>query len=185
MKILFQSLKITIALSVFLFVGYVLVLWGFGSIVEPNHGEAEVSTQKGKIVGATHVGQGFQKTTYFWSRPSAVAYHGDGSGGSNKGATNPHYLTEVKKRINAFLLAHPYLKRAQVPSEMVTASGSGLDPHLSPEAVAVQVKRVAMARGISEQTVAKIVAANTERPLLGKTVINVLQLNLALDEIKN
>ena len=85
-------------------------------------------------VGAANVGQQFTDTRYFWGRPSAVDYNGGGSGGSNKAATNPEYLAEVERRVQDFLAAHPYLTREEVPSEMVTASGSGLDPDISPRA---------------------------------------------------
>lgn len=182
MKTLFQSLKITIAFCVILFVGYVLVLWGFGAIIKPNHGEAEVLTLNGRVVGASNVGQQFSDSTHFWGRPSAVDYNGGGSGGSNKGPSNPEYLAAVSDRIDAFLVSHPYLSREQVPAEMVTASGSGLDPHISPEAAVVQIERVASARSMSIDAVKSIVASNTERPMIGKPFVNVLKLNIALDE---
>lgn len=182
MKTLFQSLKITIVFCLIFFTGYVLVLWGFAAVVKPNHGEAEVLTLNGKVVGAANVGQSFTDSTYFWGRPSAVDYNGGGSGASNKGVTNPDYLAEVASRIDAFLAAHPYLSRSEVPSEMVTASASGLDPHISPEAAAVQVERVAVSRGMTKEEVAGIVAKNTQIPLAGKAYVNVLQLNITLDE---
>lgn len=185
MKTLFQSLKITIAFCLILFIGYVLVLWGFSAIVKPNHGNAEVLTLNGEVVGAANVGQQFTDSTYFWGRPSAVDYNGGGSGASNKGFTNPDYLADVATRIDAFLLAHPYLDRSQVPAEMVTASGSGLDPHISPEAAAVQIQRVALARGMNVSDVTKIVELNTEKPLVGEPIINVLKLNISLDETKS
>lgn len=172
MKTLFQSLKITVAFCVIFFVGYVLVLWGFGAAVMPNHGQAQ----------AAQVGQSFSDSTYFWGRPSAVDYDGGGSGASNKGVTNPDYLAEVSERITLFLAAHPYLERSQVPSELVTASGSGLDPHISPEAAAVQIQRVAQARSMTTEQVTQIVAQHTEDPWVGKATINLLLLNTALDE---
>lgn len=185
MKTLFQSLKITLAFCALFFAGYVLVLWGVGAVVASNHGEAEVITYDGRVVGAVHVGQTFSDSAHFWGRPSAVEYNGGGSGGSNKGPANPEYLAEVQARIDAFLAAHPYLKPGEVPSEMVTASGSGLDPHISPEAAAVQIKRVAAVSGISEEKVTELVAAHTEDPLFGKKLINVLQLNIAIEEFRN
>lgn len=182
MKTLISSIKITVAFCIILFVGYVMLLWGAGKIISPNYGEAELLTLNGKTVGASNVGQQFTDIKYFWSRPSAVDYNGAGSGGSNKGATNPEYLKEVSARIDTFLIYHPYLSRNGVPSEMVTASASGLDPHISPEAAIVQVKRVAGARGISPKTVIDIMNNNTEHSLCGKEYINVLKLNIALDE---
>ena len=115
---------------------------------------------------------------------SAVDYNGGGSGGSNKATTNPEYLAEIEARIDTFLAAHPYLTRKDVPSEIVTASGSGLDPDISPAAAYVQVKRVADARGLSEETVRTIVEEQVQQPwlgLFGTQKVNVLKLNLALD----
>ena len=104
---------------------------------------------------------------------------------SNKGPTNPEYLEDVEVRIDTFLVHHPYLKRNEVPAEMVTASGSGLDPHITPQSAEVQIKRVAKARGMQEDKVRKIVEENTEAPLLGlfgTAKVNVLKLNVALDQ---
>lgn len=128
MKNLWISIKITLAMCVVLFVGYVLVLRLVAWVASPNDGEAPVVTYNGKVVGAANVGQVFTDSVYFWGRPSNVDYNGGGSGGSNKGTNNPEYLAQVEERIDAFLAAHPYLSREEVPAEMVTASGSGLDP---------------------------------------------------------
>lgn len=182
MKNFLISLKITIAFCVVLFVGYVMVLWGVASFTQPNAGRAEVVTLNNKVVGASNVGQVFTKTHYFWSRPSNVDYDGSGSGGSNKGNTNPDYLVEVSTRIDSFLVAHPYLNRSEVPSEMVTASGSGLDPHLSVASAMVQAQRVAEARGTNVTDIIKIIETVQEKPLIGPAFINVLKLNVSLDE---
>ena len=132
MKNLWISLKITLAMCIVLGVGYVLVLRGISAVAGPNGGEADVVTLDGQVVGAANVGQRFTDVRYFWSRPSAVDYNGGGSGGSNKATTNPEHLAGVEQRVQDFLAAHPYLSRAEVPAEMVTASGSGLDPDISP-----------------------------------------------------
>lgn len=182
MKNLWISIKVTLAFCVLLFTGYVLVLWGVAAIAKPNHGEAELVTLNGTVVGASNVGQQFTDSTHFWSRPSAVDYDGGGSGGSNKGVTNAEYLAEVEARIEAFLVAHPYLDRAQVPSEMVTASGSGLDPHISPASARVQVQRVATARGIAPQELEQLITQVQQSALIGTSFVNVLKLNVALDE---
>ncbi|MEG1864334.1 MAG: potassium-transporting ATPase subunit C [Alistipes sp.] len=182
MKNLLISLKLTLSFCVLLFGGYVLLLWGIAAIATPNHGQAEHLTLKGRVVGAANVGQRFTAATYFWSRPSAVAYNGSGSGGSNKGVSNGDYLTQVTLRIDTFLAAHPYLDRSQLPSEMVTASGSGLDPHISVAAAMAQAKRVAQARAVDVVLVEQLIAALTETPLVGLPVLNVLKLNIALDE---
>ena len=132
MKNLWISLKITLAMCLLLGVGYVLVLRGISAVAGPNGGEADVVTFNGKVVGAANVGQQFTDVRYFWGRPSAVDYNGGGSGGSNKATTNPEYLADVEQRVQDFLAAHPYLSRTEIPAEMVTASGSGLDPDISP-----------------------------------------------------
>lgn len=180
-----KSLKITLAFCAFLSVFYILVLWGFAKAAGPNGGNAEVVKLDGQVVGAANVGQQFTQEIYFWGRPSAVDYNGAGSGGSNKATTNPEYLAEVEARVDTFLVKHPYLTREQIPSEIVTASASGLDPHISPAAASVQVKRVAAARGISPEALQALVDECTEAPLLGlfgTPKVNVLKLNVALDE---
>ena len=150
MKNLWISVKITLAMCLLLGVGYVLVLRGVSALAGPNGGQAETLTLDGRVVGAANVGQQFTGGRYFWGRPSSVDYNGGGSGGSNKATTNPEYLADVEQRVQDFLAAHPYLSRGEVPSEMVTASGSGLDPDISPRGAQVQVRRVAAARGLDE-----------------------------------
>lgn len=184
MKNLWISIKITLAMCVLLTVGYVLILRFTAWVASPNDGEAELVEVNGEVVGAANVGQAFTEDRYFWGRPSAVDYNGGGSGGSNKATTNPEYLAEVEERIDAFLEAHPYLTREEVPSEMVTASGSGLDPDISPRGAEVQIRRVAEARGVSEEAVRRVVDSVTEGPwlgLFGTPKVNVLKLNVALD----
>lgn len=188
MKTLLKSIKITLVLCVFFSVSYIFVLWLFAQIATSNKGNAEVMTLNGKVVGAVNIGQNFTKDIYFWGRPSCAGDGNDAtsSSGSNKGPTNPEYLAEVESRIDTFLLHHPYLSRKDVPAEMVTASGSGLDPDITPQSAYVQVKRVAQARGMDVEEVRKIVDNTVEKPLLGifgTERINVLKLNIALEEI--
>lgn len=188
MKNLWISIKITLLMCVLLGVGYVLVLRIAAAVVSPGKGQAETVTLDGRTVGAANVGQQFSDSTYFWGRPSAVDYNGAGSGGSNKATTDSAYLAVIAERVDAFLAAHPYLSREQVPAEMVTASGSGLDPDISPAGAAVQVERVARARGMSQVAVQHIVDSITESPwlgLFGTTKVNVLKLNIALDSYEN
>lgn len=185
MKTLLKSLKITLAFCVFFSVFYILILWMFAQVAGPNKGNAEVAVLDGKVVGAANVGQQFTQDIYFWGRPSCAGdgYDAANSSGSNKGPTNPEYLEEVKARIDTFLVHHPYLDRAEVPAEMVTASSSGLDPHITPQCAYVQVKRVAQARGLNEEQVKAIVDKSIEKPLLGfmgTEKVNVLKLNIAL-----
>ncbi len=181
MKTILISIKITVAFCIILFGGYVMVLWGFARLVTPNEGQAEVLTLDGKVVGATNVGQEFSDMKYFWGRPSAVDYNGGGSGGSNKAVSNPEYLKEVGVRIEQFLESHPYLERKDLPSELVTASASGLDPHISPLAAEVQIQRIADARQMKVEYIAEIIVNTTHKPLVGQPYINVLELNIALD----
>ena len=184
---LFKSFKLTVAFCILFSVCYIFILWIFAQVVGPNKGNADVVELNGKIVGAANVGQTFTQDIYFWGRPSCAGdgYDASSSGGSNKGPSNEEYLAEVESRIDTFLVHHPYLKRGEVPAEMVTASGSGLDPDISPKAAYVQVQRVATARGLSPEKVMALVNANTEGPLLGlfgPEKVNVLKLNVALEK---
>jgi len=181
-----KSIKITLVFCV-VFSVFAIILWSFAHTFTPNKGQVEVVRLNGKVVGADNVGQLFKKDIYFWGRPSAANYQADASSGSNKGPTNAAYLKDVSARIDTFLLNHPYLKRSEVPAEMVTASGSGLDPDITPESAFVQVKRVAKARGISDEAVKTLVDKQIEKPLLGlfgPAKVNVLKLNVALDQSK-
>lgn len=187
MKNLMKSLKITLAFCVFLSLFYVLILWIFAQVAGPNSGNADVVTVDGKVVGAANVGQLFTQDIYFWGRPSHAGdgYDATSSSGSNKGPTNEEHLAVIAARIDTFLVHHPYLSRSEVPAEIVTASASGLDPHITPACAYVQVKRVALARGMSEEVVKTIVEKAVEAPLLGlfgTEKVNVLKLNVALDE---
>lgn len=184
---LFKSFKLTIAFSLLFSICYIFVLWIFAQVAGPNKGNAEVLELNGKVVGAANVGQNFTEDIYFWGRPSCAGdgYDASSSAGSNKGPSNEEYLSEVKARIDTFLVHHPYLTREEVPAEMVTASASGLDPDISPKAAYAQVQRVAQARGLSLESVMALVNANTEGPLLGlfgPEKVNVLKLNIALEK---
>lgn len=187
MKTLWKSVKITLAFCVFFSIFYILVLWIFAQFAGPNKGNAEVAILNGKVVGAANVGQMFTQDIYFWGRPSSAGdgYDATSSSGSNKGPTNEEYLADVEARIDTFLVHHPYLNRKDVPAEMVTASASGLDPHITPACAYVQVKRVADARGMNEAAVKAIVDQAVEKPWLGffgTEKVNVLKLNIAMDE---
>lgn len=180
------SIKITATLLVLLCVVYPLTIVGIGKLT-PGGGDGVTVTYNGKVVGYANVGQKFTQDKYFWSRPSAVDYNAAGSGGSNKAPSNPDYLKDVSKRIDTFLKHNPTVTRAQIPAELVTASGSGLDPDLSPAGAQIQVARIARARGIPAGKINKLIAENTEKPLLGlfgPAKVNVLKLNVALDGLK-
>ena len=184
---LLPAIKLTLVCIVF-FVGiYTLVLWGLATVIAPNHGQGETLQVNGKVVGYALVGQNFTAAKYFNGRPSAVGYNAAGSGGSNKGSSNPDYLKQVQLAIDTFLMTNPTVKKDEVPVELVTASGSGLDPDISPKAAMVQVSRIAKARGISEDALRSLVEKHIKKPLLGlfgPSHINVLMLNLELDQLK-
>ena len=189
MKNFIKSFRLTLVFCVFFSVCYILVLWIFAQFAGPNSGNAEVVELNGKVVGAANVGQSFTEDIYFWGRPSCAGdgYDATSSAGSNKGPTNAEYLAEVEARIDTFLKHHPYLSRKEVPAEMVTASGSGLDPDITPACAYVQVQRVAKARGMSEETVKAIVDKAVEKPFMGifgTEKVNVLKLNAALEKAK-
>jgi K+-transporting ATPase ATPase C chain len=132
MKNIFSILKFTLFIVVLFAIIYPMAIFGIAQLA-PNKGKGETITVNGKVVGYQKIGQKFDKSNYFWGRPSAVDYNAAGSAGSNKGPSNAEYLALVQKRIDTFLMVHPYLKKGEIPSDMVTASGSGLDPNISPE----------------------------------------------------
>ena len=179
------AVRLTLFCAVFFSGIYTLSIYGIAQLA-PNQGKGEIVTVNGKN-HHINVAQKFVENKYFWSRPSAVDYNAAGSGGSNKGTNNPEYLAEVQARIDAFLLKNPSIKRSEVPSDMVTASGSGLDPNISVQGAKVQANRIAKARNISDDKVLNLIKEKTVAPLLGclgTEKINVLQLNIALDELK-
>jgi K+-transporting ATPase ATPase C chain len=184
---LFPAIKLTLLCILFFVVIYSLIIWGAAYLTAPNHGKGEVIMKDGKIVGFAVIGQTFTEDNYFYSRPSAVNYNAAGSAGSNKGPSNPDYLQQVLARMDTFLIHNPGIKKSEIPVELITASGSGLDPDLSPEAAWVQIPRIAKLRGIPEEKLKALVHTQTEKPLLGlfgPPKINVLKLNLALDALK-
>ncbi|MFH6971945.1 K(+)-transporting ATPase subunit C [Flavobacterium petrolei] len=184
MKNIFSILKFTLFMVVLLAVIYPMAIFGIAQLA-PNKGKGETITVNGKVVGYQKIGQKFDKSNYFWGRPSAVDYNAAGSGGSNKGPSNSDYLALVQKRIDTFLIVHPYLKKSEIPADMVTASGSGLDPNISPQAALIQVKRVAKERNVSEEKIKALVQAKINTPaVIGTANVNVLELNVALDELK-
>lgn len=182
---LLPAVKLTLICLVFFSGVYTFALIGIAKLT-PNGGNAETVEHDGHVY-YTNLAQSFTQDNYFWSRPSAAGYNAAGSGASNKGPTNPEYLATVQARIDTFLVHNPGVAKADIPSELVTASGSGLDPHLSVKGAQVQAQRVATARGMEPSSVLKLIDDNTEGPLLGlfgPSKVNVLKLNLALDADK-
>ncbi len=163
---------------------YPLFIVGIAKLVAPGNGKGETIEVGGRIVGFKVIGQSFTEDKYFNSRPSAVNYNPAATGGSNKGPGNPDYLKTVEERMGDFLRKNPGIKKEEVPVDIITASGGGLDPHISVPAAAIQVKRIARVRGLNEEVVNNLVREYTEGPLagmMGVSQVNVLKINLALD----
>jgi len=182
---IFPAIKLTFVCLVFFMGIYTFTILGVAQLA-PNNGKGEIISENGKTYYA-NIGQSFTNDNYFNSRPSAVDYDAAGSGGSNKGPSNPEYLAEVQARIDTFLVHNPGVKKEEIPSDLVTASGSGLDPNISVQAAKIQVKRIAAVRNIKEDVLNQLIAQQIEKPLLGlfgTEKINVLKLNLALDNLK-
>ena len=185
-KYILQSIRLTLVLMVLLCVIYPLALL-FAGKFSKGEGGGEKIIRNGKTVGYALIGQSFTNPEYFWGRPSAIAYNAAGSGASNKAPSNSDYLQQVSDRVDTLLKYHPYLKKSQIPSDLVTASGSGLDPNISVEGAMIQIKRVADYRKFDAKKVKKLIEKNTKNPLFGlfgPSSVNLLKLNLALDELK-
>lgn len=177
---IFSAIKLTVVLIILCVGVYSALVLGIAKIL-PDHGRGEViSDKEGKSYYA-NIGQKFDRDNYFNSRPSAVEYNASGSGGSNKGPTNPAYLKEVSERVKAQKEKN---FGAEIPVDMVTASGSGLDPDISVYNAIAQAKRIAVARNIQESIVLDLINSNKAMSLFGPERINVLKLNIELDKIK-
>lgn len=183
------ALVIFLALSVLVGLFYPLATTGVVRLLWPFQAGGSLLEQDGRVVGSALIGQSFTDPRYFWGRPSATApmpYNAAASGGSNLGPANPALAQAVRARIAALRAADPG-NPAPIPVDLATASGSGLDPHISPAAAGYQAARVARARGLPTATVEQLIARHTERPvpdILGEPVVNVLALNLALDRLR-
>ncbi len=169
---------------------YPLAVTGISQAVFPERANGSIIMKDGKPVGSALVGQQFDGPGYFWGRPSATTpypYNGALSSGSNLGPDNPALVREVQARVNALHAAGPGNKKP-IPVDLVTSSGSGLDPDISPAAALYQAGRVARARGLAEAQVRALIRANTTGRFLGifgEPAVNVLKLNLALEGLKN
>jgi K+-transporting ATPase ATPase C chain len=184
------------ALTLLTGIAYPLVVTGVAQAAFPSQANGSLLMKDGKPVGSRLIGQSFDEPRYFWGRLSATTdsngkalpYNGASSVASNLGPTNPALLDEVKGRVDALHAADPSLDpAAPIPVDLVTSSGSGLDPDISPAAALFQVHRVAVARGIPDERVASLVSANIEERalgFLGERTVDVLKLNLALDALR-
>ena len=188
MKQFLVALKATLVLTLLTGVMYPLLVTGLAKALFRGKADGSLIQDNGRTVGSELIGQRFTKPEYFHGRPSAAGndgYDGLSSGGSNLGPTSQKLADRVTGDVKQFRAENPAWTGA-VPGDAVTASGSGLDPHLSPEAVDAQVARVAAARGMTAEALRQLVAANTEARqmgVLGEPRVNVLKLNLALDAV--
>ncbi len=166
---------------------YPCLVNGIAQSVFPAQANGSLLLRDGKVAGSVLIGQSFSSAGYFWSRPSATApqpNNGLASGGSNLGPLNPALADAVRQRVAALRAAHPE-QHGPIPADLVTASASGLDPHLSPAAIEWQLERVAAERGRTKEELLALVPAHTKGPdwgVFGEPRVNVLTLNLALDE---
>ncbi len=182
------ALVLLLAFTLITGFAYPLLVTGFASVVFPGQAKGSLIVRDGRPIGSTLIGQGFSSPKYFWGRPSATTpmpYNALGGSGSNQGPMSPTLADAVKTRIGALRAADPD-QTAPIPVDLVTASASGLDPHISPAAAYWQVSRVARVRGLSQEKVEALVTGYVETRtlgVLGEPRVNVLELNLALDSL--
>lgn len=177
------SLRVTIATMLICVAGYITLILGFAQAVTPDTANASLITNdEGTVIGSRLVAQGFSSPEYIWPRPSAVDYDASGAGGSNLSPANP----EITARAEAIIAAHGGASEANpIPADLVTASGAGLDPHISFEGALFQASRVADARGVDPAGVGEIIERMAFEPggaFTDGRIVNVLELNLALDQ---
>jgi K+-transporting ATPase ATPase C chain len=180
-----RGLLFTLVTMVLLGGAYNVGLWGIGRVLFADQTEGSlIRRADGTIVGSRLIAQEFKRPEYFRPRPSAASYNAASTGGSNYGPSNPDHVKAVKERVDA-IIKEDGVQASQIPSEMVTASGAGMDPHIPPAAAEMQVARVAASRKSDPAKVRELIAAHTEPPtwgFLGRARVNVLELNLALDQ---
>lgn len=199
-----QAVTVTVVLMLVCGLGFPLLLTGITAVIFPAQANGNVLSVNGQAVGTKFVGQEFTEDYYLWGRPSAYHYNeyiengdgtqtykdgsefaGIGSGSANYGPTNPDLVARVEADIEFFLQKNPGVKREDIPTDLLTASGSGLDPHISPASAEIQVPRIANASGLSEDEVREIVSRHTDGKLLGvfgEETVNVLEVNIEITE---
>jgi K+-transporting ATPase ATPase C chain len=178
MKVIFQSIRIYLVITLLTGVIYPLTMTGVAQLLFPKQANGSRIIENGKLVGSDLIAQKFESPRYFWPRPSAADYATVASGASNKGPTSADLKKSIEERREKF--------GTNAPVDLLTASGSGLDPHISPEAARLQIPRIAAARNMSIQKISELVDQTIEQPqlgFLGEPRVNVLQLNRALDQL--
>lgn len=181
---LLPAIKLTFVCIVMFCGLYTLLILGIAQAA-PGKGEGQTIVLNGKTAGYELEGQSFTSDKYFNGRPSAAGYNAAGSSGSNKGPSNPEYLKTVSDRIDSFLVHNPTIKKADIPSDLVTASGSGLDPDISLQAARIQADRIAKTRNIAKEKISALIETRKEHSVFnGIEKVNVLNLNIALDQLK-
>ena len=197
-----QAVLVTVVLMLICGLLFPCLLTGLSSVIFPHQADGSLITVNGMAVGAEHVGQEFTQDCYMWSRPSAYhynvytesedgrKYYNDGtesgglaSGSNNYAPSNPALVERVEADMEAFLEKNPGIKREDIPTDLLTASGSGLDPHISPASAQIQLPRIAQASGLSEESLQEIVKRNTTGKLLGvfgEETVNVLKVNIEI-----
>jgi K+-transporting ATPase ATPase C chain len=184
------AIKFLLVMTVLTGVIYPFFMTGVAQLAFPARANGSLVKEGGKIIGSELIGQKFDSSIYFWSRPSAIDYNPIPSGASNLGPTSDKLKKQVAERRKLFAINNSIADTSAIPKEMLFASGSGLDPHISPEAALLQLNRVAKARNLNEtqkQIVEQLIKNKTEEPqffLFGEPRINVFKLNLALDSIR-
>ena len=184
-KELKQGILFTVVAMLLFGGGYHGVVWSLGRVAFPSQVEGSlIRRADGTVIGSRLIAQAFTRPEYFHPRPSGVGYNAASTGGTNYGPSNPDHLRAVQERLDR-VTALEKAAASQVPSEMVTASGGGMDPHVPPAAAELQAGRVAAARGVAIDRVRELIQAHTEPPalgFLGRARVNVLELNLALND---
>lgn len=197
-----QAVSVTVVLMLICGLLFPCLLTGLSSVLFPHQAGGSLITVNGTAVGAEHVGQEFTQDCYMWSRPSAYhynvytesedgrKYYNDGtefgglaSGSNNYAPSNPALVERVEADMEAFLEKNPGIKREDIPTDLLTASGSGLDPHISPASAQIQLPRIAQASGLSEESLQEIVERNTTGKLLGvfgEKTVNVMKVNIEI-----
>jgi K+-transporting ATPase ATPase C chain len=185
---LYRSIVVTVLLALILCGAYPVAVWGVGQLFFKSNANGGLLLKDGQPIGVELIGQNFSRPEYFHPRPSAAGngYDAANSSGSNLGPTNPKFIDGLKANIKKVMDENPGVRAEQIPVDLVTASGSGLDPHISPAGALIQVERVAKARSLSITQVKDLIGENTDGPqwgVLGDPGVNVLKLNYALDAL--